>query len=131
MHDPIHIKNPCLLPTLLQNSVGIITNCYSILFLKFMNDLKVSSTMIAVVFNGESFTWSSANLITGPLVDVFGWRKVAFCGGLLTAVGMGASAFATSASFLLVSHALLTGELGTVVSLWREVMRVKRLLCIA
>lgn len=85
-----------------------------------MNDLNVSSTMIAAVFNGESFTWSSANLITGPLVHVFGWRKVAFIGALLTAVGMGASAFATSASFLLVSHSLLTGKFGTVVNLWRE-----------
>lgn len=81
-----------------------------------MNDLDASSTMIAAVFNGESFTWSSANLITGPLIEVFGWRKVAFFGAVLTAVGMGASAFATSASSLLVSHSLLTGELGIVVS---------------
>ncbi|KAK3864205.1 hypothetical protein Pcinc_030089 [Petrolisthes cinctipes] len=94
---------------IVMNSVGIITTCYSIIFLTFLTDLDTSSTMVATVFNGETFMWSSANLLAGPLTEVFGWRKVAFFGGLLTSVGIGASTFATSASFLLFSHSLLTG----------------------
>ncbi|XP_069173793.1 monocarboxylate transporter 13-like [Procambarus clarkii] len=92
-------------------SFSIVTTtstCYGILFSKFLEDLGTSSTTNAWIFNTGGFVGNVASFLMGPAVEQFGHRKVALVGAVLGSVGLGISAFATSAWFLFISFSLLT-----------------------
>ncbi|KAK4301962.1 hypothetical protein Pmani_025927 [Petrolisthes manimaculis] len=82
---------------------------FGIIFSRFLVDLGTSSTLTAWIFNlGLSFS-GIMNLLTGPLVDEFGWRAVCFVSTCVIGLGYIISAFATSPWFLLFSFSVVMG----------------------
>ncbi|XP_047487262.1 monocarboxylate transporter 6-like [Penaeus chinensis] len=106
--SPVAVKGDKLIQnmTALVNTVG---PCFGILFSRFLEDLGTSSVNVAWIYNARAFTLCLTQLLLGPLVLELGWRKVAFFAGFLVAFGLGASAFADSAVYLLFSYSLMTG----------------------
>ena len=49
-------------------------------------------------------------LIAGPSIQKFGWRPVAICGSVISAVGFSASSFAPQPSLLYFTYGVLTGK---------------------
>ncbi|XP_053656302.2 monocarboxylate transporter 2 [Cherax quadricarinatus] len=94
-----------------MNIANIYGPCFGVLFSSFLLDLETSSTTITWIYNIQSFIFSLAALFLAPLVDNFGWRRVAVTGGVLCSAGLITSAFATSAWFLVLSYSTL-GAIG-------------------
>lgn len=118
----------CCIIAALVNTVG---PCFGILFSRFLKDLGTSSVNVAWIYNARAFTLSLTQLLLGPLVLELGWRRLAFCAGLLVAFGLGASAFAVSAVYLLFSYSLMTGigsglEVGLLFTIIPHYFRRKR-----
>ncbi|XP_050703249.1 monocarboxylate transporter 12-like [Eriocheir sinensis] len=89
--------------------VGLTTQCFGILFLGFLTELKTSSALIGWIYS-LVFTFSSFfSYFLEPLVSKYGWRMVAFSLGVVNGVGLALSAFATSGSYLIFSYSFLAG----------------------
>ncbi|XP_071524045.1 monocarboxylate transporter 12-B-like [Panulirus ornatus] len=89
--------------------VDTIGQCFGIIFSTFLLKLKTSSTMTAWIFNIFGFMWSMTGPPLGSLISEFGWRKVAFVGGIMLSVSTITSAFVTSAWVLFFTHSILGG----------------------
>jgi len=61
--------------------------------------------------------WSNLCLQLGPLVggltNKYGCRAVTMCGSVLSAVGVGVSAFAVNINMLIATYGLLAGQVAT------------------
>lgn len=93
-----------------QFLLGISTQCFGILFLGFLTELKTSSTVIGWMYS-LAFVFSSFfTYFLEPLVNKYGWRVVAFALGLANSLGLALSSFATSAAFLFFSYSFVAGN---------------------
>ncbi|XP_042877167.1 monocarboxylate transporter 13-like [Penaeus japonicus] len=88
--------------------VDLLGPCFGIIFSKLLLNLRTSSTSVAWLFNLRAFIFNMSTLLLGPLMAELGWRVVAFLAGLMCALGLGISAFATS-TLLLLTYSILTG----------------------
>lgn len=94
----------------LQFLVDLLGPCFGIIFSKLLLNLRTSSTSVAWLFNLRAFIFNMSTLLLGPLMAELGWRVVAFLAGVMCALGLGISAFATS-TLLLLMYSILTGNM--------------------
>ncbi|KAK3889047.1 hypothetical protein Pcinc_006923 [Petrolisthes cinctipes] len=83
---------------------------FGIVFSRFLLDQGTSSSLIAWIFNLSLVCSGVFSYFTGPLVNEFGWRRVGFVSSLVFGMGMIASAFTSSAWFLLFSYSVIVGK---------------------
>lgn len=84
-------------------------NCFGVLFSEFFLKLNTSSTKVSEIFNLAFALSSFFSFLTGPLVELYGWRRVTLVASLVYSLGLASSAVATSASFFFVFTILLAG----------------------
>lgn len=72
-------------------------------------DLGTSSTVSSWIYSIAFINANFTNFFISPLVEEFGWRKVAFVSGIVLGTGMIISAFAKSAWNLFISFSAITG----------------------
>ncbi|XP_071548366.1 monocarboxylate transporter 12-like [Panulirus ornatus] len=88
---------------------AMVGNCFGIIFLDLLLQLRTASTTITWVLNTTLLLWASSGVLTGPLVTQMGWRTLAMVTSTLPVAGFIFSAFAVSAVSLLFSFSLLVG----------------------
>ncbi|KAK4296597.1 hypothetical protein Pmani_030917 [Petrolisthes manimaculis] len=85
------------------------TSNFGVLFSKFLMDQGTSFTMSSWIFSIALINANFSSFLIVPLVEEFGWRKVAFVSGLVIGSGMMMSAFIREAWNLFISFSLITG----------------------
>ncbi|XP_042222059.1 monocarboxylate transporter 12-like isoform X2 [Homarus americanus] len=93
----------------MTNMVGL---CFGIIFSPFLLSLGTSSTTVAWIFNSLLLLWFTSGLFLGPLVEEFGWMKIALVFSFVYSCSIVLSAFATSAWFLIFSFSIMGGISG-------------------
>ncbi|XP_071524183.1 monocarboxylate transporter 12-B-like isoform X1 [Panulirus ornatus] len=86
--------------------------CFGVLFSRYLLQEGSSSTTTAWIFNTQSFIWNIMGVVTRPLTQEFGWRRVGIFGSILVSVSMIASAFTPYPEFLFFSFSLISGAGG-------------------
>nr|XP_053627852.1 monocarboxylate transporter 2-like [Cherax quadricarinatus] len=95
--------------TLMTNMVG---PCFSIIFSPFLLGLGTSSATVGWLISILQLVWNATGFVIGPLVEVFGWRKVALVSAITASCSLIISTFATSVIYLLFSFSIFGGEAG-------------------
>lgn len=90
--------------------IGAASANFGILFSGFLTGLGTSSTVTAWIQNLGLVLSALCCYLVDPLVEEFGWRMVSLVMGVMMAVGMSLSAFATSALDLFFTYSVLASR---------------------
>lgn len=82
---------------------------FGLLFKNLLKDLGVATTGAALIVSAQDALINFSGLFAGPLIRRYSYRKVAFGGALLVAVGILATAPATSMAHILATYSALIG----------------------
>lgn len=72
--------------------------------------LNIPATQITIIISVCNSFGMAMGLIHGPMLRIFGYRKIALLGSTLFVVGILLTAFATNFTHFIVSYGLLTCE---------------------
>ncbi|XP_069941856.1 monocarboxylate transporter 12-like [Cherax quadricarinatus] len=92
-----------------QLTTNMVGPCFSIIFSPFLLDLGTSSATVGWLFSIMQLMWNASGFVVGPLVEVFGWRKVALVSAITASCSLIISTFSTSVIYLLFSFSILGG----------------------
>jgi len=81
---------------------------FGLIFKDFFNTLNLTATDTSVIINVNLAFGMILGLINGPLLKIFGYRKVAMTGSILFAVGVTLTAFANSFTLIIICYGILT-----------------------
>lgn len=82
---------------------------FGLLFNDILNDLNVGTAGAAIVISGLDVMMNLSGLFVGPLLKKFSYRKVAFGGALLCALGLILTSFATTMLHIICTYSILNG----------------------
>lgn len=71
----------------------------------------MSATDVSLIVNLHSAFGMALGLINGPLLRIYGYRKVAFASGVFFCTGMFLTAFSENFTHYIITYGLITGKL--------------------
>lgn len=83
--------------------------CFGILYSELLIELGASSVSVAWVYNLFMVMWKLTVLLVAPIAKEIGARVVPIVGGLVAALAIMATAFATSVAHLVLCFSILAG----------------------
>ncbi|KAK9303445.1 hypothetical protein QLX08_004854 [Tetragonisca angustula] len=96
----VTIINLAILP--IQQSFGLI-------FRERFFSLDITATQTSLIVHLNGTITSSLGLISGPMMKRFTFRRVAFLGGVIVAIGICAVAFAVSLPSIIITYCFIVG----------------------
>lgn len=83
---------------------------FGLLFGDLLTDLKVGTTGAAIIISALDVMMNFSGLFVGPLLKEFSYRKVAFLGAIMCALGLALTAPATSMAHILGTYSVINGK---------------------
>ncbi|KAG7207314.1 hypothetical protein KM043_008981 [Ampulex compressa] len=86
-----------------------VQQCFGLIFAERFGLLGISATQTSLILHLNGTITCSLGLISGPMMKMFSFRKIAFLGGLTVAIGICATAFAVSLPSIILTYCLIVG----------------------
>lgn len=83
---------------------------FGLIFKDSFAALNLTATDTSVIINVNLAFGMLLGLINGPLLKIFGYRKVAMAGSIMYAVGVTLTAFANSFTLIIICYGVLACE---------------------
>ena len=95
--------------TIINLAILPIQQCFGLIFAERFMSLGITATQISLILHLNGTITCSLGLISGPMMKRFTFRKVAFCGGLIIAIGIYMTAFAVSLPSIIITYCVIIG----------------------
>lgn len=82
---------------------------FGLLFNDILTDLNVGTAGAAIIISGLDVMMNMSGLFVGPFLKKFSYRKVAFGGSLLCALGLVLTSFASSMLHIICTYSIVNG----------------------
>lgn len=86
-----------------------IMQCFGLIFKDTFTLMGFSATDGSVIINTNAAFGMMMGLINGPLLRIYGYRKVSVAGATFISVGILLTAFANTFTFFIITYGFLTG----------------------
>ncbi|XP_033205041.2 monocarboxylate transporter 14-like [Bombus vancouverensis nearcticus] len=95
--------------TIINLAVLPIQQSFGLIFRERFFSLNITATQTSLIVHLNGTITSSLGLISGLIMKKFTFRKVAFLGGLIVAIGICATAFAVSLPAIIITYCIIVG----------------------
>lgn len=89
-------------------TLPVITN-FGLIFKEKITSMQMPVTNVTFILNISSVLNMLTGLITGPLLNRFGYRKIALTSGILFSGGLLLTSFANSFTHFIITYSIITG----------------------
>ncbi|KAH0557790.1 monocarboxylate transporter 12 [Cotesia glomerata] len=99
----------CLGSSFITLSLRSLEPSFGLIFHDLLTDLKIDSTRMSTFPSVFDACSNFSGILVGPLLNKFSYRKVAVFGSLLCCTGLTLTAFAKSATHIILTYSILNG----------------------